>query len=140
MISIFNRLLDRPDLGKLLLRVTFGGLMLFHGIHKLVYGISGIVGMVVQHGMPAFVAYGVFIGEIVVPILFILGILVRPAALIFCATMLFAWLVSDPGMVFTLTKVGAWGFETIAVYLFAGLAIAFLGCGRYSIMSNPNWR
>ncbi|WP_413736236.1 DoxX family protein [Sodalis sp. RH21] len=140
MIAAFNRMLDKPDLGKLILRVAFGGMMLFHGVHKMIYGISGIIGKVVEHGMPAFVGYGVFIGEVLVPILFILGILVRPAALIFCATMLFAWLVTQPGMIFTLDKVGAWGFEVIAVYLFAGLAIALLGSGRYSVMSNPNWR
>ncbi|ATA21745.1 putative oxidoreductase [Gibbsiella quercinecans] len=135
-----NRWLDKPDLGKLLLRVSFGAMMLFHGVHKLLYGINSIIGMVVHHGMPSFVAYGVFVGEIIVPLMFIFGILVRPAALIFCATMLFAWLITQPGIIFTLTKVGGWGLEEIAVYFFAGLAIALLGCGRYSIMKNPNWR
>lgn len=135
-----NRWLDKPDLGKLLLRVSFGAMMLFHGVHKLLYGINSIISMVVHHGMPSFVAYGVFVGEIIVPLMFIFGILVRPAALIFCATMLFAWLITQPGVIFTLTKVGAWGLENIAVYFFAGLAIALLGCGRYSIMKNPNWR
>ncbi|HEY0209518.1 DoxX family protein [Acerihabitans sp.] len=140
MIAAFNRMLDKPDLGRLVLRVAFGGMMMFHGIHKAIYGIEGIVGMVVRHGMPAFVAYGVFLGEIVMPILFILGILVRPAALVFCFTMLFAWLITNPGMVLTLDKMGGWGFEVIAVYLFAGIAIALLGCGRYSVMRNPNLR
>lgn len=140
MINTLNRMLDKPDLGKLVLRVTFGAMMLFHGVHKVLFGIDGIVGMVQAHGMPAIVAYGVYLGEIIVPIMFILGILVRPAALIFSFTMLFAWLVTEPGIIFSLTKVGAWGLENIAVYLFAGLAIALLGCGRYSIMSNPNWR
>lgn len=135
-----NRWLDKPDLGKLLLRVSFGAMMLFHGVHKLLYGINSIIGMVVHHGMPSFVAYGVFVGEIIVPLMFIFGILVRPAALIFCATMLFAWLITQPGIIFTLTKVGGWGLEEIAVYFFAGLAITLLGCGRYSIMKNPNWR
>lgn len=40
------------------------------------------------HGMPAIVAYGVFLGEIIVPLMFIFGILVRSAALIFACTML----------------------------------------------------
>ncbi len=140
MIATFNRMLDKPDLGKFILRLAFGAMMLFHGTHKLMSGISGIKGMVVHHGLPEFVAYGVFVGEIIVPLLFIFGILVRPAALIFCATMLFAWLITNPGLIFTLTEVGAWGLEEIAVYFFAGIAIAFLGCGRYSIMKQPNWR
>lgn len=140
MIAAFNRTLDKPDFGRLILRVAFGGMMMFHGIHKAVYGIDNIIGMVVQHGMPAFVAYGVFLGEIVAPILFILGILVRPAAVVFCGTMLFAWLITNPGMILTLDRVGGWGFEVIAVYLFAGIAILFLGSGRYSVMSNPRLR
>ncbi|TCV95601.1 DoxX family protein [Biostraticola tofi] len=140
MIINLNRAFDHPDLGRLLLRLSFGGLMLFHGVHKMISGIDGIVGMVTAHGMPSIVAYGVFVGEILVPVMFILGILVRPAALVFCFTMLFAWLITEPGIIFTLTKVGAWGLENIAVFFFAGLAIAFLGCGRYSVMSNPEWR
>lgn len=81
-----------------------------------------------------------FLGEIIVPLMFIFGILVRPAALIFSFAMLFAYLITEPGIIFTLTNVDAWGLENIAVYLFSGLAIARLGCGRYSVMSNPTWR
>ncbi|VTR42123.1 Uncharacterised protein [Serratia fonticola] len=36
-----------------------------------------------------------------------------------------------------LTKVGAWGAEDMRLYFFAGLAIAFLGSGRYSVMKDP---
>ena len=140
MITAFNRMLDKPDLGKFILRLAYGGMMLPHGIHKAVHGIDNIIGMVVQHGMPAFVGYGVFIGEILMPILLILGILVRPAALIFAFTMVFAWLITNPGLVFTADKTGGWGVEVMAVFFFAGLAIALLGCGRISIMKNPNWR
>ncbi|XBS69657.1 DoxX family protein [Acerihabitans sp. KWT182] len=140
MIAAFNRMLDHPDLGKFILRLSFGGMMLPHGIHKMIHGIGNIIAMVVHHGMPAYVGYGVYIGEVLMPVLLILGILVRPAALIFSFTMVFAWLITDPGLVFTLDKVGGWGVEVMAVFFFAGLAIALLGCGRISIMKNPNWR
>ncbi|TKI07191.1 DoxX family protein [Martelella alba] len=140
MITILNRMLDRPDLGKFILRLAFAGMMLPHGIHKMMHGIDNIIGMVVHHGMPAFVGYGVYIGEVLMPILLILGILVRPAALIFCFTMIFAWLITNPAAIFTFDKVGGWGVEIMAVYFFAGLAMAFLGCGRISIMKNPGWR
>ena len=70
----------------------------------------------------------------------ILGILVRPAALIFCINLLFAWLITTPGMIFSFNKVGGWGLEDIAVFFFAGVAIAFLGGGRYSIIKNAYWR
>ena len=45
------------DLGLLLLRLTVGGLMLFHGVHKLIYGVSGIEGMLAGMGLPGFIAY-----------------------------------------------------------------------------------
>ncbi|WP_413742097.1 DoxX family protein [Sodalis sp. RH15] len=140
MIAAFNRMLDHPDLGKFILRLAFGGMMLPHGIHKIIHGIDNIIAMVVAHDLPASVGYGVYVGEVAMPILLILGILVRPAALIFCFTMIFAWLITKPELVFTMDKVGGWGVEVMAVFFFAGLAIALLGCGRISIMKNPNWR
>lgn len=140
MITTFNKLLDHPDLAKLILRVAFGGMMLLHGLHKMIYGISDIIALVVHHGMPPGIGYGVYIGEIVMPIMLILGVLVRPAALIFCINLLFAWLITTPGMIFSINKVGGWGLEDIAVFFFAGLVIALLGGGRYSIIKNAYWR
>jgi len=140
MVNWFNRVMDRPDLGKLILRLAFSIMMIFHGWHKLIGGIDYIQGLLTQHGLPGFIGYGVFIGELVAPLLIILGIFTRPAALVFSFTMLAAYLLIDPGKVLMLTKVGAWGAEDMAVYFFAGLAIAFLGSGRYSVMKDPNWR
>ena len=140
MLTWFNRVMDRPDFGKLILRLAFSILMMFHGWHKLHGGIGFIQGLLTQHGLPAFIGYGVFIGELIAPLMMILGILTRPAALVFSFTMLAAYLLIDPGKALMLTKVGAWGAEDMAVYFFAGLAIAFLGSGRYSVMKNPLWR
>jgi putative oxidoreductase len=53
--------------GKLLLRLAVGGLMLFHGLHKLFGGVGFISGMLVEKGLPGFIAYGVLIGEVVAP-------------------------------------------------------------------------
>jgi putative oxidoreductase len=66
-------MLAKDDVGKLLLRLAVGGLMLFHGLHKLFEG-DGISGMLVAKGLPGFIAYGVLIGEVVAPCLIILGI------------------------------------------------------------------
>ena len=49
--------LRNNDLGLLLLRLTVGGLMLFHGVHKLIYGVSAIEGMLAGLGLPGFIAY-----------------------------------------------------------------------------------
>ena len=61
------------DLGKLLLRVTVGGLMLFHGLFKLTHGIDFISGMLHDIGAPVGLAYGVYMGEVIRPVLMILG-------------------------------------------------------------------
>lgn len=65
------------DIGKLILRVSIAGLMLFHGVFKLFNGIDGIKGLVTQSGLPEFLAYGVYFGEIVFPILIIIGLYTR---------------------------------------------------------------
>lgn len=135
-LGSMNSALACDDLGKLLLRLTVGGLMMFHGIHKLLMGIDGIVGMVTSHGLPGFVAYGVFVGEIIAPVLIILGILTRPAALILALTMVVAWLLAATGDTFHLDAVGGWAIESIVYYCVGALAIVFLGAGRYSMMND----
>ena len=139
LLNSVNKMLAHEDFGRLLLRLTVGGLMLFHGLHKLIGGIDGIAGMLVAKGLPGFIAYGVLIGEVVCPALIILGILLRPAALVLAFTMVVAWLMVDVSATFELEKTGAWAIESL-VYLFvAALALAFLGAGRYSV-APAEWR
>lgn len=136
----FTRLTDHPDLGKLILRATFAILMLFHGIHKVDAGIGWISNSMVSYGLPAFIGYGVYIGEVVAPVLVLLGIFTRPAALVMSLTLVVAVLMVGIGKFFTLTGVGAWGLETEALYFFGGLMVMFLGSGRFSVMKNPDYR
>lgn len=58
LLNSVNRVLTHEDFGKLLLRFAVGGLMLFHGLHKLFAGIDGISGMLIAKGFPGFIAYG----------------------------------------------------------------------------------
>lgn len=140
LLDRFNQLFTKPDFGLLLLRVSFAVMMLFHGIHKVFGGVGGIEGMLAAKGWPTFISHGVYVGEIVAPILIILGVLTRPSALVFAATMIVAWLVSPASIFAVNERTGAWGVEHIAVFFFAGLAIALLGSGKYSIVKNTRWR
>lgn len=140
MLGLLNRVLDKPDAGKLLLRISFGVLMIFHGWHKVLAGVGAISGMLESAGLPSFIAYGVYFGEVAAPILLILGILTRPAALVMAGTMVVAQFLAAPAGFVSLAKTGAWGAEPTAVFFFAALAIALLGSGKYSVMSNPNLR
>ncbi|WP_313050504.1 DoxX family protein [Atlantibacter subterraneus] len=133
-----NSALSKDDLGKLLLRLSVGGLMLFHGLHKLFGGVDGIAGMLTVHGIPGFVAYGVLLGEVLAPVLIILGILTRLSALGLAFTMVVAWLLVGLDKTFMLDKVGAWAIESLVYFFVAALAVAFLGAGRYAL--GGQWR
>ncbi|MET3701190.1 DoxX family protein [Citrobacter sp. UYEF32] len=139
LLGSVNKMLAHEDFGRLLLRLTVGGLMLFHGLHKLIGGIDGIAGMLVAKGLPGFIAYGVLIGEVVCPALIILGILVRPAALVLAFTMVVAWLMVGINNTAMLDKTGAWAIESLVYFFVAALALAFLGAGRYSV-APAEWR
>lgn len=116
--------------GVLLLRFTVAGLMLFHGIAKLRYGLGPIEGLLSTAGLPVWFAYGVLIGEIVAPLLVIAGVLVRAAALVMAFNMIVAVALAHPDQLFALTKNGAYALELQAFFLFGSFAIAMLTGGR----------
>lgn len=121
------------DAGKLVLRLAIGILLLMHGLHKLVNGVAGISAMVQANAWPVWIAYGVFIGEIIAPLLLILGLITRLGALIVIFNMLVAVYLAHSPQLFQLTKSGGWMLELQGIYLFGALAIALLGAGRFSI-------
>lgn len=133
VITRFNRLVSRPDAGRLLLRLTFGILVIFHGVAKISHGTQWISELLESKGLPGFIAWGVFAGEIIAPALIILGYMTRPAALIYAINILIATLLAGMDKFFTLTKVGAWGLETEALFFFGAVCIMLIGPGRYSI-------
>ncbi|EPR3203993.1 DoxX family protein, partial [Citrobacter koseri] len=106
LLNAVNRMLTHEDFGKFLLRLAVGGLMLFHGLHKLFDGIDGISNMLIAKGLPGFIAYGVLVGEVIAPCLIVLGILTRPAALVLALTMVVAWLMVGTGKTWQLDAVG----------------------------------
>lgn len=121
------------DLGKLILRLALGVLMLLHGIAKLDKGVDGIGSMLSGHGLPAILAYGVYLGEIVAPALVIIGLFTRPAACVIAINMVVAiWLVHMKHLS-ALTDNGGWALELQGMFLFSALALAFLGGGRLGV-------
>ncbi|SLM62064.1 MULTISPECIES: DoxX family protein [Dickeya] len=138
--KIFIGLTDHQDGGKLLLRLTVGILLLFHGVAKIENGVGWISGMLAQHGLPGFIAYGAYIGEVLAPVLIILGVLTRISAAVVAFNLLIATLLVTLGKLFTITNVGAWGLEGEAFYFLCSLVIVLLGSGRYSVVSNEDYR
>jgi putative oxidoreductase len=121
------------DIGKLILRVSMAGLMLFHGFAKMINGIAGIKGMVTAAGLPEVLAYGVFLGEVVFPLLIICGFLTRISSFIMALTMVFAIFLAYGGAIFTLGATGGPTIELPLIYLLVSIALMFLGAGKYSM-------
>jgi len=121
------------DLGKLLLRFMLGIFMLFHGYAKIVKGVSGIEASVITAGLPAWVAYGVYIGEVIAPLLVILGFYARIGGLIIAVNMIFAISLSHLSQLFDLGRSGGWALELQGCFLLTGLVVALIGPGRFGI-------
>ena len=121
------------DTGKLILRLALGILILLHGIAKLSSGVGSVSGMLASNGLPGALAYLVYVGEIVAPVLVIVGVFTRPAALVIAINMLVAiWLVHMKDLL-VLGKNGGWALELQGMFLFAAVALAFSGAGRLSV-------
>lgn len=124
------------DVGKLILRLTVGGLLLFHGVHKLlaIGATTGwLGGRLAAHHLPEFIAYGVYVGEVVAPLMLLLGYFTRIGGLLVVINMLVAVLLAHQGDVLSLNSHGGWQLELQGFYLFGGLALVFLGGGKHGI-------
>jgi len=121
--------------GKLILRATLGILMLFHGVAKILNpgALDFIKGQLAALGLPPVVAYGVYVGEVVAPLLLLAGYWARLGGLLVAVDMIFAIVLVHTAQVFTLTKSGGWTLELQGFYLFCGLAVLFLGSGRIAL-------
>ncbi len=128
--------MNMPSIGKLLLRLGIGGLLLFHGIDKVTHGVEYIGGLISLYNLPAQLAYAVYIGEIIAPIFLILGWKSRWWATTIVINMAVAIYLVHFKTIFTLGAHGALSIETPLLYLMGALAIIFLGSGRYAISAD----
>ena len=121
------------DSGKLVLRLILGALILLHGIAKLKNGLGPIEGMLVARGLPAFLAYGSLVGEVVAPLMVLTGFHARIGAAVIAINMLFAFGLAHMAQLGQLNEQGGWAMELQGMFLFSAIAIVLLGPGRYSI-------
>jgi putative oxidoreductase len=121
------------DTGKLILRLTVGGLILFHGISKIIHGIAWMSAPLAAAHLPSFIGYGVYVGEVVAPIFVILGLWTRIASLLVAVNMVFAVALEAWRLAPTINRGGGWGLELEAFYLLVAIAVFFLGPGKYSV-------
>lgn len=126
------------DIGLLIWRVSLGGMMLMHGISKLIGGLGWLKGMLLGMGLPSFIAYGVLVGEVLAPILLMLGWKTRIAAAVMAFNMVIAVAMVHGDGIFAIGKTGGWSIELPALYFFGALLFVFTGAGKYALdRTNP---
>jgi putative oxidoreductase len=123
---MFN-LPNQKDWGLLVLRLAFGGMMLSHGIPKMMKMMSGDMQFAdpIGIGAAASLALTVF-AEVVCAFLVLIGFQTKWAALPVAFTMLVA-----AGIVHASDPLGK--KELALLYLAGYLAIGMLGAGRYAL-------
>lgn len=127
------------ETGLLLHRTSIGILILFHGIANLTSNYSFIKSLLTSMGISEFIAYSVFIGEIIAPILIIIGWRARLASLVLAFNMLTAILMAHSADIFTLNQFGGWGIELQGLYLLGAIVIFLLGAGKYAVSNTSKW-
>jgi len=124
----------QADIAKLLLRVSLGVLILFHGVHKLIYGISGVEAMLSANGLASFFAYGVYMGELIAPIFIILGLYARVASAVLAFNMFVAIYLAY-GFSLSISKYGGLTWETPLLFLIMSILVILFGSGKYAVNS-----
>ncbi|KFF26561.1 DoxX family protein [Chryseobacterium vrystaatense] len=127
------------DLGILITRIAVGFPMMVYGVSKLIHGVGFIENMMAQYGLPPFLAYGVFLGEIIAPVMIILGFRIRLAGLVFAANCFTAVILAQTGSIFKLNEFGGWALELLAIYFLVSLNFFFTGAGKYAVSKNNKW-
>jgi putative oxidoreductase len=90
--------------------------------------------MLEASGLPVFLKYGVYLGEVIGPLLVIGGYYGRIGAWLIAVNMLFAIGLAHWGEVFALDpQSGALVLEKQYMFMFSAIALALLGPGRYAI-------
>ena len=127
--------LHNENAGKLVLRLTVGILILFHGISKILHpeSLAWIEQQLNSMGLPAFIAYGVYAGEVLAAVMVILGIFTRAGGLLIAVNMIFALVLAHTDDIFRLGDHGQWAIELQLFYLLGGISILLLGSGKYAL-------
>ena len=122
------------DLGILCARLGLGICLFMHGFAKILNGIGGVKSILTKTGLPEIMAYGSYVGEVIAPIMIILGIFSRIGALLVIGTSLTIMCAYHGlGNLLELTNAGGFKAEILYLYIALLLCIIFNGSGKYAI-------
>jgi putative oxidoreductase len=121
------------DIAKLLVRLSTGFVLLPYGLDYAKDGLDFIYNQLQANGLPTFLGYGVFIGEILAPILVLIGWQSRIGGLLIAINMLVSILLVHRAQIFEYNEFGGWAIALNVMLLMGGAAVFFGGSGRYSV-------
>jgi len=127
-----NNLL-KPDFGAFILRIALGSVLLVHSVYLklVVFTLPGTADFFTSIGLPAFLAYIVFLIEVIAGVALILGLKTRFFAASVIPVLLGAtWVHWSNGWLFTNTG-GGWEFPLFLTV--AAVAQFSLGDGKYAV-------
>ncbi|WP_228234816.1 DoxX family protein [Allomuricauda sp. M10] len=122
-----------------LFRIAIPFTMLIYGFDKVKNGTGFIGDLMEQYGLPVFLANGVFIGEIIAPLMLLIGFRTRLAGLILSVNCLLAILMAQTQNILTLNQFGGWSLDLLFIYLVAGIAFYYSGAGKHAISTSHSW-
>ncbi|AMD84782.1 putative oxidoreductase [Capnocytophaga haemolytica] len=127
--------------GLLILRLTVGLLMIPHGINKLVHpaALDYVKSTLVDKGLPFWIAYLVFLSEIIAPLFVVLGFRTRGAAFVMFLGGLMTLYLAYSNVLFATTEHGGWAPELPALFMFGALVLCFTGGGKMAVSHRHKW-
>lgn len=134
--------MHNEDLGKFILRMVIGGLLIFHGLHFLTGETNQLLRLEEGIGIPGFIGYpGAVVLEIVAPILAMLGIFTRLAGAGMAVFMIFAIGLRhfNDHLYMLAPNLDAYFLERQFMYLWGAVAIMFLGSGKLGLNIGGRW-
>ena len=121
--------------GRLLLRLGIGFTLLLHGVAKVgdKPTLAAISERLELWHLPGWLCYGVFAGELIAPVLILLGAYVRLSSVVVALNLVAAIVLFQTDHVFELGTGGGWHLEREVMWLAGALSLIFMGGGRYGL-------
>lgn len=122
------------NLGLLSLRLGLGICLFMHGFAKVINGVGGVKGILTKAGLPEFMAYFAYVGEVLAPLMIIFGVFSRVGAVLVIGTSL-TILYAYHGLAnaFELASHGGFKAEILYLYIAMSICIIFNGSGKYAV-------
>lgn len=126
---------SKDSIAKLILRLSLGFLILFHGVAKIIdpSSIEFFGGRLAEFSIPSLLAYGVYLGEVIAPLMLIIGFYTRTAAFLIAVNMIFAILLFHAHNLLELNQYGGWELELQGFYFLTAIIIFLQGSGKYAV-------